>query len=114
MEMKTTALAAVALGCCLAATPAAARQGILTCQITLSQFAEDVYADKARLTPTQLHTARQIVEIGRGQCRSGPQLVMDDITSARTAWHLPTGRHTGTQFSDFWPASPHELSMLSE
>ncbi|MCR6629784.1 MAG: hypothetical protein NVV74_06870 [Magnetospirillum sp.] len=111
--MKAT-VAAAAFGLCVWAAPAFAEQGILTCQITLGQFAEDVYTSKARLTPAQMDAARDLVEVGRSQCRSGSDLVMTDIQSARQAWDLDTGRRVGSQFSSFWPASPSELALLTE
>lgn len=115
MGLKATALAAVALGLCLNAAPAAAQsQGIMTCQIILSQFTEDVLAAKTRLAPAQRHTALQVVDVGRSQCRSTPDLVFSDIQSARVAWNLrPTGR-SGNRLSDFWPAAPEELALLRE
>ncbi|HLO78492.1 MAG TPA: hypothetical protein VK196_18710 [Magnetospirillum sp.] len=113
MDIKTTVVSAAAIGLCLVAAPVRAQpQGILTCQITLSQFAEDVYASKGRLPANQLHQARQIVDVGRSQCRSSPQLVLSDVRSARTAMKLDTGRRMGTRFSDFWPASSEELAEL--
>lgn len=115
METKAIAIAAAALGLCLSAEPARAQsQGIITCQITLSQFAEDVLASKARLSPRQLDDARQIVDVGRSQCRSDPNLVLTDIRSARTAMPLQSGARVSGNFSDFWPARPEELSSLSE
>lgn len=115
MEIKTTAFAAAAalfLG--LGATPAHAQdKGIIACQISLSQFAEDVTASKPRLSAAQLGQARDIVDVGRSQCRSGTQLVLTDIRAARTAMNLQMGRRAGTQFSDFWPAQPAELASLT-
>lgn len=113
MDTKIT-LSAVVLGLVLAAGPAAASdQGILTCQITLSQFADDVAASKARLNASQLHEARQILDIGRGQCRSGPQIVMTDVRVARNAMRLSSSGNPTYAYSDFWPASPQELASLS-
>lgn len=114
MEIRTTVLAAAALGLCLSAAPAWAQsQGILTCQLSLSQFAEDVVASKPRLNVRQLQDATQIVDVGRSQCRSGPQLVLTDIRAARTAMNLQTGRRMGDSFTDFWPAPSDELALLS-
>lgn len=114
MEIKTTVFAAATLGLCLGAAPAwAETQGILACQITLSHFAEDVAVSKSRLTPAQLGQARDIVDVGRSQCRSGSDLVMTDVRAARQAMNLQTGRRAGSNFSDFWPASPEELAVLT-
>lgn len=114
MEIKTTVFAAAAVGVCLGAAPAWAQsQGILTCQLTLSQFADDILASKARLNAVQLQDAAQIVDVGRSQCRSGPQLVLTDIRAARTAMNLQTGRRMGSSFTDFWPAPADEVALLS-
>lgn len=115
MEIRTACVAAaVALCLGVGAVPAQAQdKGIIACQISLSQFAEDVAASKARLTPVQMKQARDIVDVGRSQCRSGTDLVLTDIRTARVAMHLQTGRRLGTQFSDFWPARPAELASLS-
>lgn len=115
MEIRTTVFAAAAALCLgLGAAPAHAQdKGIITCQISLSQFAEDVAASKSRLSPAQLGQARDIVDVGRSQCRSTTQLVLSDIRAARTAMNLQTGRRAGTQFSDFWPARPAEVASLT-
>lgn len=113
MQIKTTVLAAASVGLCLAAAPAhASDQGILTCQITLSQFAEDVTASKGRLSQGQLQDARQIVDIGRSQCRSTPQLVMTDVQVARKTMRLASASGPTHHFSDFWPATPQEEALL--
>lgn len=115
MELKATVFAAAALGLCLSAAPAQAQsQGILVCQITLGQFAEDVYASKAKLRPDQIETARQVVDVGRSQCRSGSDLVMTDISTSRTALALKSGTQARSRFSDFWPAPPEELASLGQ
>lgn len=115
MGVKATILTMAALGLCLGATSAQAQsQGVLTCQIALGQFAEDVYAAKARLRPNQLDTARAVVDVGRSQCRSGPDLVLTDIQTTRIALNLRSGQHAGSRFSDFWPVSPEELALLNE
>ncbi|MGE5475768.1 MAG: hypothetical protein ACM3Q1_03875 [Bacteroidales bacterium] len=116
MESKSTAFAAAAFGLCLGAVPlpaAASQSGILACQITLSEFAEDVAASKPRLNPNQLSEAREVVDVGRSQCRSTPQLVWSDIRAARTAMRLPTSGHPSYRFSDFWPATPQEMASLT-
>lgn len=116
MDIRTTVLTAAAVGVCIAAAPAARADhpGILACQVTLSQFADDVVASKSRLSDTQLHQARQLVDIGRGQCRSSPQIVQTDVRSARTAMRLPSGGTGATYaFSDFWPAPPQDLAELT-
>lgn len=113
MDSKTT-LSAMVLGLLLVAGPAGAGdQGILTCQITLSQFADDVAASKSRLNASQLHEAQQLLDIGRGQCRSSPQIVMTDVRVARNAMRLQSSGHPTYAYSDFWPASPQELASLS-
>lgn len=109
--MSATVFAAAALMCGVTAAQAQT-QGILTCQIDLSQFAQDVYQSKARLTPTQLSAARKLVEVGRSQCRSGPDLVNVNIRSMRQSLALSTGQPSAIGFSEFWPASPEELSLL--
>ena len=104
MDKTPTVFAAAALLCLFASPPARAEtQGILACQITLSQFAEDALASKTRLNAEQLHRVGHIVDLGRSQCRSGPDLVLANIQSARAALPLQTGRRMGTRFSDFWP-----------
>lgn len=114
MQIKTTVLAAATLALCLGAAPATAQdKGIIACQLSLSQFADDVAASKSRLNAAQLENARNIVDVGRSQCRSGTDLVLTDIRSARTAMNLQTGRRFGSNFSDFWPAPPAELASLS-
>jgi hypothetical protein len=114
MGLKATVFAAAVLGACLGPASASAQsQGILTCQITLSQFAEDVVAAKSRLNPAQRQTAAEVVDVGRSQCRSTPDLVFSDIQAARVAWNLPTGRRAGNRFSNFWPPAPEELALLS-
>lgn len=116
MSLKATLCAVLIFGPMLV-SPEAARaqsQGILTCQIDLSQFAEDIYASKSRLQPGQLANARQLTAIGRGQCRSTPDLVMGNIRAQRLAMNLAMGSRISTRFDDFWPASPQELSLLSE
>lgn len=96
-----------------AATARAESQGILTCQIALTQFSEDVVNSKARLRPGHLAAAAQLVEVGRSQCRSGPAIVLADITAMRQALPLTTG---GGQVArggdDFWPPSDEELAAL--
>lgn len=114
MTVKATVMTAAVL--CLMGTGAAQAQGqgILTCQIQLSQFAEDVSASKARLQPSQLAAARQAVDIGRGQCRSTPDLVNSNVQSLRRQLALSTGGRTGMQADEFWPADRQELSQLSK
>lgn len=113
MDIKPTIFVAAALLACLGSAPAWAQaQGILACQITLSQFAEDVFASKARLRPNQISTAQQVVEVGRSQCRSTPDLVMTNIRTTRATMDLATGRRAGSHFSDFWPAPPGEVASL--
>lgn len=113
MDIRTTALAAATFGLCVTTAPArASDQGILTCQITLSQFAEDVTASKARLSQGQLHDASQIVDIGRSQCRSTPQLVMTNVRAARNTMRLTSAAGPTHHFSDFWPATPQEEALL--
>lgn len=115
MELRTAMFAAAAALCLgLGTAPAQAQdKGIIACQISLSQFADDVAASKSRLNAAQLAQARDIVDVGRSQCRSGTELVLSDIRAARTAMHLQTGRRAGSAFSDFWPARPAELASLS-
>ncbi|MBC7908153.1 MAG: hypothetical protein H7Y60_15610 [Rhodospirillaceae bacterium] len=112
MTLKATVMTAAAL--VLLGTGAAQAQtnGILACQIHLSQFADDVYASKGQLSAGQLAAARQAVDVGRSQCRSTPQLVNSNVQSLRRDLALNTGKQAGNQFDDFWPADPQELSQL--
>lgn len=112
MTWKTTVMTAAVLTLFGAGAARAQSQGIITCQIQLSQFAEDVYTSKARLQPGQLAAARQAVDVGRSQCRSTPDLVNTNVQSLRQQLALSTGKRAGTRFDDFWPADPQELSLL--
>lgn len=114
MNLKTTVMTAAALLLFGSGAAQAQSQGILACQIQLSQFAEDIYASKAQLRPGQLAAARQVVDVGRSQCRSGPDLVNANIQSQRQSLALASGKHAGNRFDEFWPADPQELSLLSE
>lgn len=114
MIIKATVMTAAAVLALSSTAAKADTQGILACQISLSQFAEDVYASKARLRPDQLTAARQVVDVGRSQCRSGAQLVTTNVRSMRQALRLDEGRRTGSQFDDFWPADQQEQALLSE
>lgn len=119
MTLKATVITAAPLllvGALLVSmgTAQAQTQGILACQIQLSQFAEDVYASKGQLRPGQLAAAQQVVEVGRSQCRSSPNLVNINVQSMRQSLALDTSKHTGSQFDDFWPADQQELSLLSK
>ncbi|MBC7951500.1 MAG: hypothetical protein H7Z12_06705 [Rhodospirillaceae bacterium] len=112
MKLQATVMTAAVLTLFATGAAQAQGQGIITCQITLSQFAEDVYTSKSRLQPGQLAAARQAVDVGRSQCRSTPALVNTNVQSLRQQMALSTGRQTGVQFDDFWPADQQELSLL--
>lgn len=114
MESRTILFAAAMLGPLLAAAPAGAQStpGILACQITLSQFAEDVSAAKASLSESRLAEVRKFVDLGRSQCRSSPQIVMTETRTARTALRLRDSGHAVAQFSDFWPPTREEMASL--
>lgn len=112
MTLKATVITAAILTLLGTGAAQAQGQGILTCQIQLSQFAEDVHASRSRLQPGQLAAARQAVDIGRGQCRSTPDLVSSKVRSLRKDMALNTGKRAGSQFDDFWPADQQELSAL--
>ncbi len=114
MTLKATVLAAAALLCASAAPATASPEGILACEINLSQFAEDVYQSKANLRPGQLALAADVVDVGRGQCRSSPGIVDANVRATRQQLSLATGKRAGSRFDSFWPASPQELSMLTK
>lgn len=113
MKMKAT-VSAAAVALCVSGAAWAEESGILTCQIGVTQFAEDVYGSKANLRAGQLAAAADLVELSRSQCRSSPGIVNANITAARQQLSLATGRHASGRFDDFWPASKEELSMLTK
>lgn len=114
MEIKTaTALAVAALGLALGPAPAAAQsQGIITCQITLGQFAQDAVAARDRLTTTEADTIAKLVDVSHGQCRSSPQLVMTNIRAARTMMELPTTQQARMGFDNSWSTDSQEVAEL--
>lgn len=116
--MKTIATAAAMAAAALLMGTGVAKansQGTLTCQIALTQFADDVINSKAQLRPAHLEAARQLVEVGRSQCRSGAGLVIADISALRQALPLTTsGDQVARGADDFWPASDEELAALVE
>lgn len=87
-----------------------ANSGSLACQISVSEFAAD--AADARLPANQAAAARQAIDVGRGQCRSSPDLVEANLTSLRQAFAIGSGAQTAERSDEFWPASPEELSAV--
>jgi len=114
MTMNATIFAAAAALCVTTSTAWASDNGILACQIGVTQFAEDIYGSKANLRAGQVAAAADLVELSRSQCRSSPGIVNANITAARQQLSLATGRRAGSRFDDFWPASNEELSMLTK
>lgn len=106
-------VAAMAL---LASNAAWAKTGILICEMSVSEFAEDAAAMKNQLSVNQMAAARQLVDVGRSQCRSSPDIVDANIMSMRAALRLGSLPQTqsATRFDEFWPASREELSELTK
>lgn len=99
----------------LTASPAAwARSGSLACEISLSEFATDAADSRNRLSANQLAAARQLVEIGRSQCRSSPDIVEGNISAMRQDLAIGSGPQSAERFDDFWPADREELSELTK
>lgn len=110
-RVKAVVLAAASLGLCVAATPAGAQsQGIIACQIVLGQFADDAVANRNRLNARQLDSARQLVDVGRNQCRSTPQLTMTEVQVTRNALRLP---RSAAGVGNSWSVGPEEVASLS-
>lgn len=104
---KALILAALAV---MAGGHAWANSGILACQMSVSAFAAD--AADARLSANQAVAARQAVDVGRGQCRSSPDVVEANLASLRQAFAIGSGPQTAERFDEFWPAGSEELSAV--
>ena len=109
---KMMILAALAV---LAASPSAwARTGSLACGMMVSEFAADAADSRNRLSANQMAAVRQLVDIGRGQCRSSPDIVEGNVTAMRQALAIGSGPQAAGRFDDFWPADREELSELTK
>lgn len=99
----------------LAGGPAAwAKTGILVCQMAVSEFAADTADTRNRLSASQLAAARQLVDVGRSQCRSSSDIVEGNIQAMRQALAIGSGPQAAERFDDFWPADREELSALTK
>jgi|AGTN01.1.fsa_nt_gi hypothetical protein len=103
-----TVAAAVSLG---TGAAKADEPGQLACQLSLAQFSDDVATAKHSLRPGHLAAARQLVDVGYGQCSSSPNVVMANITAMRHDFALSSAGH-GLGPSAFWPSKEDQLSQL--
>lgn len=113
MRMLATVFTAAAVLSLGMAAARADESGQLACQLSLAQFSDDVAAAKNRLRPGHLAAARQLVDVGYGQCNSGPNLVMSKISAMRQSLALSSGGH-GVGTASFWPTKEQQLSELYE
>lgn len=95
----------------MAGGPAAwANSGSLACQISLSEFAAD--AAVAQLSSNQAAAVRQVVDVGRSQCRSSPDLVRTDMQVLRQSFAIGSGAQSAAGVDEFWPANRDELAAI--
>lgn len=117
MDIRTTAIAAAGLAVWLGAGtfPAHAQShGIIACEIELGMFASDVEAAGSSLQPQAREAARDVIDVGIGQCRSGPQLTMTNIRSTRQAIGLPGNPADRPLVANYWSAPSEDMASLPE